>query len=114
MDIYNTFAGALVIGAMLLIGSGVVFVLTRIERLIVGARRRASTRRMLTSALGIALFAAVCIGLGRFSFERAFDRTQAFIPSNEVRWGPVSERPTTSFDRFDYGSASNAEIARRS
>ncbi|MBW2271425.1 MAG: hypothetical protein JRH16_22965 [Deltaproteobacteria bacterium] len=114
MDIYNTFVGALVIGAILLIGSGVVFALTRGEALLRAARQRAGTRRMLMSGVGIALFLAACIGLGRFSFEHAFDRTQAFIPANEVRWEPVGELPTTSFDRFDYGSASNAELARRS
>ena len=115
MSIYNTLAGALVIGAMLLIGSGVVFVLTRIERALRTPRGRADTRRVLKSALGIALFLAACIGFSRFSFESAFDSTHhSFVPSDEIRWEPVGELPTTSFDRFDYGSVSNAELARRS
>ena len=114
MSIYNTLAGALVIGAMLLIGSGVVFVLTRIEQALHTPRARADTCRVLKSALGIALFLAACIGFSRFSFESAFDSTHAFVPSDEVRWEPVGELPTTSFDRFDYGSVSNAELARRS
>ena len=114
MDIYNTVAGALVIGAVLLVGSGVVFVTARIEQTLRSVRGRATTRRVARSALGIAVFVALCFGLGRFSFERAFDSTHAFIPSNEVRWEPAGELPIPSFDRFDYGSASNAEIARRS
>ena len=32
MDIYNSVAGALVIGTMLLVGSGVLFVVTRIDQ----------------------------------------------------------------------------------
>ncbi len=114
MDIYNSVAGALVIGTMLLVGSGVLFVVTRIDQTLRSLRARAATRRVAQSALGIALFVAVCFGLGHLSFEQAFDSTQAFVPSNPVRWQPVGELPITSFDRFDYGSASNAEIARRS
>ena len=114
MDIYNTLAGALVIGAVLLISSGVFFIMTLIEQTLRSARGRAAARRVAKSALAVALFLAVCFGLGRFSFERAFDSTHAFVPSDEVHWEPVGELPSTSFDRFDYGSASNAEIARRS
>jgi hypothetical protein len=114
MDIYNSVAGALVIGTLLLVGSGVLFVVTRIEQTLRSLRARAATRRVAHSALGIALFVAVCFGLGHLSFERAFDSTHAFVPSNEVRWEPAGELPIPSFDRFDYGSASNAEIARRS
>ena len=114
MDIYNTVAGALVIGAVLLVGSGLVFVMTRIEQTLRSVRGRAAARRVVRSALGIALFVALCFGLGRFSFERAFDSTHAFVPRDQVRWEPAGKLPMTSFDRFDYGSASNAEIARRS
>jgi hypothetical protein len=114
MDIYNTLAGALVIGSMLLIGSGVVFLFSGVERAFATAARRAKIRRALKSTLGIVLFVAASIAVGRFSFERAYDSSRAYVPRNEVRWEPAGQVPTSSFDRFDSGSASNAELSHRS
>jgi hypothetical protein len=114
MNLYNTFAGALMMSVMLLIGSGVVFIGTRLEQAFRSARGRASARQVAKSALGIALFVGLWLGFGHLSFSQAFDSTHGFVPREEVRWRPVGAQPTTSFDRFDYGSASNAEISRRS
>ena len=113
MDLYNTFAGALVIGSMLLIGSSVIFAFAWIDETVSSARSRARTGRAFTSSIGIVLFVVASIAFGSFAFESAFDSSGAFVPGDEIRWEPAGQLPTTSFDRFDYGSASNAELAQR-
>lgn len=116
MDLYYTLAGALVIGTFLLIGSGVVYVGTRIEHTVREVSRPA-TRRSAASAVGIALVVALWLGFGSFSFSHAFDRTaDAYVPPAGVDWEPAgaAPAPATRFDRFDYGSVSNAALSRRS
>ena len=113
MDLYHTFAGALVLGAMLLIGSGIVLAVTLIDRTLRSARSRTVARRHLRSVLGIALFAALCVGFGRVAFDSAFDTKKTYVPIPEVRWEPATVPAPTRFDRFDHGSASNAEFTRR-
>lgn len=114
MDIYNTFAGALVLGTMLLIGSAAIYILTTLERTLRTPSGRDRVRRLVKSALGIAAVTGLAYGLGSLAFERAFDSPPVYVPRDEVRWEPAGKPPTASFDRFEYGSASNAELAQRS
>ena len=114
MDLYYTVAGALVIGSLLLLSSAVVYTGVLLERG-VRALARPESRRITLSLLGLALMLALWVGLGSLSFDRAFERTaEAYVPPAGIDWEPVGNAPTTSFDRFDYGSVSNAALARRS
>ena len=120
MDLYYTLAGALVLGTLLLIGSATVLVITRAPRAARALRQRFTRasiqqRRALLSGLGVAVAVALWLGLASLSFQSAFDRTpQAFVPPSSVEWEPAGEQPSTSFDRFEYGTVSNAALSRRS
>lgn len=122
MELYYTFAGALVLGAMMLTGSALVFLATRGPRAarrlipaIAAVRASKEARHTALSGLSVALVVALWLGFGSFTFLRAYDPSaDVFVPSASIEWEPASPASITSFDRFDYGTATNAALARRS
>ncbi len=114
MDVYYTVAGALVIGTMLLLGSLTVSLATRVQE---AARnlRAPESRRTAASVAAVALIVGLWLGFGSLSFSSAFERTtEAYVPPPGIDWEPVGSLPSTGFDRFDYGTATNAALSRRS